>query len=366
MANEQGMNLTRAAYLGRQTIKFGAIFLVSLIIGRFVVTAAWNYWVATHPPAPPPPTVGFGILPDINFPAQTSADKPASYILEIPPSRLPRFGDRAKVFLMLRSSIGLFTDQKAREMAANYGFVFAPSKLSEKEYRWTKTQPIQATLDMNIENFTFDLTTDYLSRVELLSQRNIPDEEAAITVVRSFVIAGQPLPPDLATAAGEIKYLRSEGGELSEAVALSDADFAQVDIRRLPIDGNKAFYSPEGYQGAIHAVLTGALTGQNQIVEMSYHYQEVDYAERHTYPIRSIDSAWQIVQAGEAYVADKGTFENAIIRDIKIGYYDDFSEQDYMQPIYVFEGDGGFLAYVPAIDPQYYQSAQATDSTTTQ
>jgi hypothetical protein len=37
-----------------------------------------------------------------------------------------------------------------------------------------------------------------------------------------------------------------------------------------------------------------------------------------------------------------------------LGYYDDFAEQEYLQPIYVFVGDDNFLGYVSAIEAGYY------------
>ena len=357
---DSGLNLTRAAYLGRQTIKFGAIVLVALIVGRFSLTAAVNFWNAMNPKPPPPPTVGFGILPPVRFPLQSSSDKPEAYDLQVPQSRFNNYGDRAKVFLMLHSSIGLFTDQRAKEVAANYGFMFTPTILSDTQYRWTKTQPLQATLEMNIVDLTFELKTDYLSRAELLRRTTLPNQAESIKLVKSFINTGQSLPSDFATSAGEMKYLKSVGGELEEAVAISDADFVQVDIRRAPVDGKFPFFTPKGYHGAVHAILTSALPAKDQIVDLTYNHQPVDYAERHTYPLRSLSSASEVLQAGEAYIVNKGSFETAVIRDVQLGYYDDDREQDYMQPIYVFEGDGGFMAYVPALQPQYYQTDQVT------
>ena len=361
---DEGMNLTRAAYLGRQAIKFGSILLVALIVGRFLFTAGYAFYKSMFPDPPPPPTVGFGVLPPLRFPEQTSADKPSAYELEIPTSRLPNFGDRAKVFLMNRTSLSLLADQRAKQLAANYGFVFQPTILSTTLYRWTKTQPIQATLEMNIQNFSFDLQTDYLSRAELLSNVNLPNESAAVSILKAFVKAGQNLPEDIATASGTVSYYKSLGGQLEPAVSLSDADFLRVDVNRYPIDGTRAFFTPNGDEGALNGILTGALGGQDQIVELHYHYQEIDYTQRHTYPLRSVTSAWQLVQAGEAYVAEKGTEDTAVIRNITLGYYDDPEEQEYMQPIYIFEGDGGFMAYVSAIDPLYIQQPGTTESDT--
>lgn len=360
---EEPLTLTRAAYVGRQSIKYGAICLVALIVGRTVLSVGFSFYKAMFPDPPPPPTVGFGVLPELRFPGQLSADKPLSYELEVPNSRLPNFGDRTKVFLMNRTSLSLLADQRSKQIAANFGYVFQPTILGTTQYRWTKSTPIQATLQMNIQNFSFDITTDYLSRAALLTNKNLPTESSAVSILKAFVKSGQDLPDDIATASGEVSYFKSLGGELQPAVSLSDADFLRVDVNRFPIDGNKKFYTPNGDEGALHGIVSGSLNGQDQLVDVHYHYQQIDYTERHTYPLRSVSSAWQIVQAGEAYVAKRGSDDNAVIRTISLGYYDDTEEQDYLQPIYVFEGDNGFMAYVPAIDPIWYQPVPAVDDT---
>jgi len=363
MADEP-LTLTRAAFVGRQSVKFGAIILVVLIVGRTLLSVGSSVYTSMFPAPPPPPTVGFGILPELRFPEQSTVDKPQSYELEVPNSRLPNFGDRTKVFLMNRSSLSLLADQRAKQIAADYGYVFQPTILSSTLYRWTKSTPIQATLQMNIQNFSLDITTDYLSRAELLTNKTLPTEANAVSIVKASVRTGQELPVDIATASGTVSYFKSLGGELQPAVSLSDADFLRVDVNRFPIDGNKKFYTPDGDEGALNGVVSVSLSGQDQVVDLHYHYQTIDYSERHTYPIRSVSSAWQIVQAGEAYVAGKGSNDTAVIRSVLLGYYDDSEEQDYLQPIYIFEGDNGFIAYVPAIDPIWYQPAPMLDDTT--
>ncbi len=348
------MNLTRAAFLGRQAIKFGAIGLVVLIVGRMFLEAGVSYWKATHPPAPPPPTVGFGVLPMIRLPAVPTSQKPSAYQLEIPNSRFPEFPDRAKVFLMEKATPNLLADQRAKEIAANYGFVFAPTVLSDRLYRWTKTIPLQAVLEMDTQRFNFSIKTDYLSRVELINNKKaLPSEIDAVQAVKSFLSAGQSLPVDMATSSGKVQYLKSLGGEVLPAVSFSDADFMQVDVMRNPVDGNKPFYTAKGERGILHAILSGGFGGRDQVVEMEFNYQPADYLQFHTYPLRSAQSAWQILQAGEAYIASKGTSDTAVVRDMSLGYYEDSEEQDYLQPIYVFHGDDGFMAFVPAIDPRY-------------
>jgi hypothetical protein len=349
----EGVTLTQVAYVSRQTVKFGLIFLVLFMVGRTFLSAFSAYWIATHPAPPPPPTVGFGLLPPLKFPARTQAEKPTSYQMETASGSWPSFGDRAKVFLMTKSVASLLDDEKAKAIAASFDFVFTPEVISSEVYRFAKTQPLSSTLELQIRTHDFTLTTDYLSHPELLTAKNVPDQSTAIEEVKSALSSAELLGKDLATSSGETVYLKALGTQLTPALSFSDADFAQVDLYRTPIDNQFRFYTPAGNKANIHAIVTGA--GTQRLVELNYHYQQIDYTQVHTYPLRSVQTAWKLLQSNEGFVATKGTADAAIVRKVSLGYYDDAQEQEYLQPIYVFEGDGGFIGYVSAIDPTYVQ-----------
>ena len=357
MAQEQfGPTLTNVTLMGRQTIKFGLIFLVVLMVGRITINGFVAYWKATHPEPPPPPTVGFGKLPGIEFPNQTDSEKATSYTLETATGTLPDFGDRSKVYFMPKATSSLLADQSGKATAGKLGFLFEPEVITTELYRWNKSQPLLSTLELNIRTNNFKLTTNYLSLPELLVNQPAPSGFDAITKVKNLLKKADLLADDVATASGEIIYLKSLGGELAPAVSQSDADFIQVDINRSPIDGVFRMYTPEGYVGVISATLSNAFDGANSIVELNYNYHEVNYQQVHTYPLRTSQSAWQLLQAGEGYIAEKGSQDNAIIRTVTLGFYDSFEEQDYLQPVYVFENlETGFMGLVPALDPKFIQ-----------
>jgi hypothetical protein len=351
MAKSSGITLTDMTFIGRQSVKFGIIALVMLIVGRTALTTFIAVWKALNPPPPAPPTMGFGRLPQLRFPEQIAADKPETYTLELANGSFPPFKDRAKVFLMVEQQIGLLTDQRVKEVAASLNYVFEPEILSSRIYRWKKNSPLDSTLRIDSKTFQFKITSDFLSRPELLSPANLPEEAEATEMVKAFLNSAELLPIDVASASARVTYLKALGTEVLPAVSYSDADFAQVDLNRYPIDSNFRIFTPAGLQGVISAVIAGSLSRADNIVSLSYNYHAMAYGEVHTYPLRPVAEAWKIVQAGEAYIASKGEEDQAIIRDVILGYYDDFEEQEYLQPVYVFVGDNGFLAYVSALDP---------------
>lgn len=354
-----GPTLTDMTFAGRMALKYGIVFLVVMMVGRVVVTSMINYWKATHPEPPPAPTVGFGKLPAIQFKKQTSKDKPKSYRLEIATRELPEFGiygDRAKVFFMPKSAPSLLADERVKEIASSYNFVFEPEVIDNRTYRWTKSQPLESSIQIDVQTLGFSLKTDYLSRPNLLMKKNLPENFEAVNRIKAFLDAADLLGDDMSTASGKITFLKSLGGELKEAFSLSDADFVQVDLNRMTIDNEYGMITPEGTKGIVSAIITGAYSGNLSIVQMDYHYRPINYIQVETYPLQSTKLAWKLLQAGEGFIVNKGKKEEIIIRKIYMAYFDSYDEQEFLQPVYVFEGDDDYIGIVPALDSRYTQS----------
>jgi len=355
-AHTTGTNLTNVNRIGRYGVKWGIVALIVMIVGRMVVVAGIAYWKAVNPEPPPPPTVGFGVLPEPIFPAQQADDKPVTYTLETANGRLPGFPDRAKVYFMPRSIPSLLADERAKDTAAEYGFTSQPEILDEKTYRWTQsTQSLISTFELDVTQLHFTYTTDFLSRPELIVNRNLPTNFDAVESVKGFLSSGGLLPSDAATASSTVKFMKTVGGNLTEAVSLSDADYLSVDINRNKIDGLYEMFTDLGKTGTITAIVSGDGGGRNNIMQMKYAHYVPDYTQIHTYPLRTVDEALRILQAGEGYIPD-ATIDEAVIRSVVLGYYDPTDDyQPYLQPIYVFVGDNDFLGYVPAVTSAYLE-----------
>ncbi len=351
-SSSSGMTLTQVTRWGRQTIKFGSVGLVSAVILWMLFTSFVAYWKATHPPAPPPPTMGYGYLPTLVFPAQTALDKPKKYTLETANGRLPVFPDRTEVYFLPRPAASLLDDEKTNQVAKSLGFDGQPEIIDARTYRYTKTGALVATLTIDTRDHTFEIKTDYLNHPELLLDSDFPTQFGAVSDVKNFIDRAGLVNREIATSSGNVRYVKAVGTDLEPAVAVADADFIIVDINRVPKSENIPMYSEYDNQGSIRAILSGSKAQDKRLVYLrfSFHPSMPDQAE--TYPLRDITQAWNIVQAGEAYIVNKGIQDNATIREVSLGYYDSLRSQDYLQPVYVFKGDNNFMALVPALDPQ--------------
>lgn len=344
--------LSDATAFGRKAIVMVFVGIISYLVLRMLFIAAVNYYKAMNPPPPPPPTVGFGRLPSVIFPEQLPTDWPDEFVLETARNRLPEFSDRAKVYQMEVRTANLLADEKVRAMANRYGFTSQPEMLDANNYRWSKYQPLEFIFEVNLITSNFSVESDYQIRPELISSKTLPDKHEAIQTVKSYLRRSDMLPADVATASGEVSYVRVLAGELMPAVSLSDASFIRVDLDRIPIDEIK-MYNPNGASGLIRSLITGALDHDDSVVELQYHYQPIIYDPVHTYPLKPISQAWSEIQTKQGYLVSCDNLTKAVIREVSLGYFESFQDQDYMQPIYVFSGDDNFMAYVSAVDSKY-------------
>lgn len=347
------LNLTETAATMRKVILVGGVTLITLIIGRVFFESAVNYWKATHPVPPPPPTVGFGILPKIAFPVTNSTV--VKYSLQVPTVQLKAYSDRIFVFFEPSKRASLLAVDKATKQANTLGFLFDPERITNEQYRWRRTQPLPAVLDYNIINGTFTIRVDWQSNPAFLQGTKLPTEDAAIDLAKQTIAGVGLLPKDMATGSAKVSYLKSSGSSYTNTVSYSESDFLQVDLFRTPVFGVFPVLTERPAKGNIRAIISGSSDRSQQIVALEYSYLPVDYATVQTYPLITPQAAFQLLSSGKGYAANTSDGQtDVIIRSAYLAYFDSGSNpQNYLQPIYVFEGDGGYVGYVPAVDGKW-------------
>ncbi|MCD8546300.1 hypothetical protein LRY64_03000 [Candidatus Woesebacteria bacterium] len=354
-ASNSDYSLTNFAKYGRLAVIYGLIGLVVLIVGRSLLSTSVSVFKALNPPPTPGPTMGFGYLPKPAFPNQIAEDRPTSYRLDTVGQTLPNFGTQVPVYFMPSAQPNLLALDSAKETAASLGFVFAPEKISAEEYRWRRSTPIPATLEMNIVTKHLDLDVDWASSVSLLDKKNVPTPEQLTLETRSLLRSANLLPADIATASPDITYIRALGGELQPVSSVSEADFVRVDIFRLAPNDFPTVTSEQD-RGVIRVLFSGSREQGERVLRLESDYSSVDWSNFETYPLQSAQLAWQALQAGEGFIVTPPRGDEAVIREVTLAYYEPTQLQNYYQPVYVFSGDDNFRAYVPALDSRIYNT----------
>ena len=110
-------------------------------------------------------------------------------------------------------------------------------------------------------------------------------------------------------------------------------------------------------QANVWFMVSGSTEKGKEVVAGEFHHFPVEESNNSTYPIKDAQTAWEELSQGKASIAKLGSNQNKksiTIRRIYLAYYDPPTSTDFYQPIVVFEGDSGFVAYLPAVISDYY------------
>lgn len=348
-------NLTRIAISSRKAIRYGIFGIIFLIVGKFVFDVASAVYLTVFPPGPPPATVKYGPLHPIPFP-QNNVEASYQYIVETPEGGLPTdIPTQAKVFFMPKVNPNLLSLDVAKEKATALDFSEEPQQITETIYRF-RNPKVPSVLEMNIVTGVFSITYDLNADRTPLDSKP-PAAEIAATSFRELLTEANVLPDDL-TGPTSHSFFKLSDGQFINAISLSEADVIKVNLFRKPYDELPSLTANPN-EANVWAIISGSTNKDQKIVASEYHYFPVDESQFSTYPIKTPEEAYGNLVASQAYFADPGLNKKGDtikIRRVYLAYFDPEIPADFYQPIYVFEGDNGFTAYVPAVTPDYYQS----------
>jgi len=265
----------------------------------------------------------------------------------------PNLPDRANVYFMPQPGPNLLAADLAKERARKIGFDQEPTRLSPTLYRFEgKTDP-PTVLELDIIFGNFKLSYPYQTDQELFNVDHLPPASQAISLAKNFLAAFESLPSDLAEDKAVVDYLRFDGEKLVPVVAFSEAQFLRVNLFRKSLD-DLPVLPPNPKQSLVNLLLSCSPDSRKKIVEVNYTYNQIERQTFSAYPLKSSAQAWQELQAGQGYIANLGRNESKkiAIRRIYLAYFEPPTPQKFLQPIFVFEGDNDFYAYVAAVDPK--------------
>ena len=343
--------LTEVGYYTRRIIKWGAVGLVVVML----IPPAWKLvkriYLAINPPPPPAPTVRYGKLPKLIFPETDPIYKP-QYKLETIEGTLPKLPNVSRVYFVTVNKSRILELEKIKPKARVLGFGQEPVKgADDQSYKFTSpTLPAELTVNIIYNSYTYKY--DWRSDPKILDERAVPNSGQALLDAKSLWQNLGLLANDLANGKSKITYLAGGTGELVPTISLSEANFVRVDLQRSDKDGLPVV-TPTNIS-PVYVIFSGAGDRSKRVIEARYAYSKILDDNFSTYPLKSVDQAWNELQAGGGYVANPAG-NQIVVRKASLAYYESDTPQEFFQPVFVFEGDGGFVGYVPAVSTDYSQ-----------
>lgn len=379
--------------------------VLSLILGLVILGTVFlkiNAFIHSilFPPKIAPANEAYGKLPQITFP-KSSVTNEFTYSINTLNGSLPQnFPDRLIVYPMVINQPNLLDLKNAEQNISSLNLVDQSGNplpaipLSGSLYEWRETTPnsegFERTLDYNTISQNFTMTSDYLTQLSVLQAQNIQnmsDPTEAISPVQSFLsslnastsdidfsLTQSPPSGDSYTTSPQMYSVSN--GQLTPASAISAAQVIRVDIYQQAINYSivagenqdlthaQSFnmqlpivYPNPPYSTMNFYVASGQ--GQADIVEANFNHQTINTqpSTQATYPIKSAQQAFDDLKSGKAYIASyNGTGNQILINNVFLAYFIGNSQQNYLTPVVVFQGQDGFFAYVPAITDDALQN----------
>jgi hypothetical protein len=342
-------NLTETSYYARRAINWLILGVFAYIILRII----WSIFVALiiimFPPKAPPPNHAFGVLPKIIFPPQASPSASTIFRLETIEGNVPKASESAYVYFMPKQAANLLALPRTQKFADK--LLFNPKEIQETKniYRFTDPEFPLRSLRYDIISNNFTLQYAYGYDQAIFSNGNTLTTDVAINEAINFLQNNGIMPSDFSRSDFTASYLTLVGDRLVKTPSITQANATKVNTKRTSIGGSSIYY-PDPDESPLSFVFSGSSIDKKRILSVTYTYWPVEYQTNATYSIKKSQIAWQELQSGKGYIARyplQG--ETITVRSVHLGYYDSLSPQTYLQPIFVFEGDDGFLGFVPAV-----------------
>ena len=376
------MTLTEAAYYLRKIIPIAVLGIIVIFILVITIKIA-ELAAPVHTDKPmPTPMPAYGQLPEIILPNAGKLPTDKTYSIETIRGVPETATSSARIYFIPKKAATLGFREKAAVLAKalNFDDKTMTTKLDHipgsTANKTLNTYTIvdknkRLVVDIDTENYTF--TQDFDEETKgLLTDVTIPDEDTIKSKVRTIMDKLGRYPPDLAQGIQTISYItykEASGSAQASADIVKDPQAANmVAVDFFPPNINDIQSVTEEYFGSPNRIVfIPKNTSSDYVLKAQVQVFERSEEQFSPYALRTGDQAYADLQAGKGFLIQgkEGLTNRTNIKIIKMttAYLIPSTYTEYIQPVYVFIGDEGFVAYVPAVQNSLIQGL--TDVTVT-
>ncbi len=336
------LTLTQTAKLTKRVIVLGSILLfvgiTALVSYRIYY---YNYYLPHKPPVEIPPTTTFGKLPRPIFPLNSISSSNYSYTLNTDTGGLPTDIPKIiKVFFLPQLGTNLLATDKATALANSLGFPTGPTISNDTQYGYTDSGGGSLTIDLVTGNFSFERSSSSSATINQVPI--LPDQGKLVTDFKLYLSSKNLLNDDIKNGRSIVNYnLASQQQATQAAISIWPQNINNLEV-----------VTPDFVTGLINAVVTKATNEIDKYIKLIYIYWSPDTTNTATYPIKTASTAFADLQSGKGVVIVTPKNPQVSITSVKLAYFEPKIYTPYLQPIYVFEGEG-FVAYVSGVTDEW-------------
>ena len=330
-----------------------------------------------------PPNPAYGALDPLKFTRKPINDPPPRYTLNTKDGRLPRrVPIKMTVYKIKPPSFSFQAGKEALDDAKFLGFRQDElvTDLKADIYKWRSlTSGGVLTVDTKTRSLT--LETDLYGKFIEFKVGSINEESAVKFSKDMFKKIGRI--DDLYNSGKQTVFLgRYIGNNISDTRDITEAQLARIDFFRSI--NNYPILGPDPSKGLLSAVIRNPVKAESPFnyPKIEAYYWEIDPDPTATYPIITVEAAWDQVQQGNGIITNitpkganafepyfKTKVENILIDNIYLAYYETPEYITHLQPIFVFAGKyttrntegGDIVLYYPAVSGEYTKSPESSE-----
>ncbi len=363
------MSLSETSELIRKFARWSVLAIIGLILLRILWSGGLYVWEAVKPNPPPKPTVPFGQLPKISLPPSLVNLYNVNLSLETVSGRFPKLPPILPVYVVPQPQPNILNTDNAKKVAASFGFKNEPQIVSKTDYRWQDPSLPYEKFRIDPISGNFEYHYDFQANSSVLetssaNKLTLLDLESAVIQAKNFLSQRVSLPKDLQEASVSAKYVSISKNLEKEVNSPSEANAIRLEFFRSKLQYSGQEYpivTPNPEAALVRALIS--MGEKRKILSVNYTYWPIESAETNTYPIRTPEQAWNDLLNNQGVVVQvqNPNIISATIQNISLAYFDDGNLQNYLQPIYVFSGQGftqdnrvsSFTIYLPAVTSEY-------------
>ncbi len=350
-------SLTETASLVKRVGVFGVIGIVTIAVLVISLVAGISIKNKYFPSKAKAVVLSqFGQLPKINFLSKNSFDEgKINFQIETVSGDLGTLSEHEKVFKLVVQTPAILALENAKLTAEKMGFVSEPQILEGSVYQWIDDASGK-TLTYNVVTKNFNIESDRIFSPEYISTTP-PGNEEAIRIAKNWLSVNDLYKKDFEENKTSTTPIKVEVTQLKKAQSLSEANYVQVSFRRKNINELPIVEAAEN--GLVSLLITGN-RGKESVAQVNYRYNQVDADSFSFYPLKTSEEAFTQLKMGEGKVVSSPIVSGTVfIRKVYLAYYLSDFDEEYLQPVVVFDSLDGFLAVVAAIkDDQFIPESQ--------
>jgi len=318
----------------------GAIVVSIIILILFRLGGVIKNQLIPTPPSPA--TIAFRVLPKLDFSEGYEPLVGTRFLIETISGDLPSFGEKAKVF-EIKNPISKFGDlEKVINNAKRAGFSNPPIKITNEIAIFEDPKDNSRILTVGTISGSIALKSSYLTNPVIITPNSQSQRKAQEKVSGFFGQLKVPLQffPEESITFEEYKI---ENGILEKSVSQSTTNLVKVIFNNLDLD-EIPIINPDGENP-----LVWGLANDSIVVSAQFVSNDIQRHRFSTYPLRGVDLALEDLRRGNGALNKKPNSNTFPIRKVQLAYLETKGEQEYLQPVYVFESDNGLIAYTSAV-----------------